>query len=156
MPIWPTSSRVPRGQSRHAPFYRGEIGIPTFTGRGTERQDHIQKVSPSESWIFTHRIFPTYRQKNSKYLWTMLVLSPWQSAPRSDAQGRLRKLDLPSRPCGAAPRGKTKACFTPRRSHLTHGTYVLWLSDQWVESKSNDQVVTLRWYGPRHSRANMR
>lgn len=41
------------------------------------------------------------------------------------------------------PRGaRPKACFIPRRSHLTHGTYVLWLSDQWVESKSNDQLVT--------------
>lgn len=70
----------------------------------------------------------------------MLVLLPGKvlrGAMHRDACANLTAIKA----LRGSPEGQTKACFTLRRGHLTHGTYVFWLSDLWVESKSNVHLV---------------
>ena len=156
MPIWPTSSRVPRGQQRHASFYRVEFGIPALTDRDTEKVIPYPKGKFRESWIFTHHILTTYRDKNSKYLWTMLVLLPGKvlrGAMHRDACANLTAIKA----LRGSPEGQDQGLlYIEKRPLDTWYLRLLAVRPMGRKQKQCPPGRPLRWLGPWHSRANMR
>jgi len=130
---WPTAPTQPRFQSswswainlvqiacRYDPRAAGSLA-------DNSGMRHLYSLSNQYSylhWSVYWRVNPYLKEKRTRSTCGPCSCSCYCLAKCSEERcaGTPAQTCPPSRPCGAAPRGETKACFRQWRSHLTHGT----------------------------------